>query len=138
MSLSEANTAFETWKEAVDIGTLPGKKETVRQTLFLPRSLSRCRTIEGSFNRVHREGHYLRNVQHTIFPSGDSVRLDPENLSELHLSDSQCRSSSFQRFALHWTSNPTWRGTKRSIRKVYGPLLTRLYIKYRLPEPRSN
>jgi hypothetical protein len=135
MSLTEANTAFETWKEAVDIGTLPGKKA---QTLFLPRSLSRCRITEGSLNRVHRKGHYLRNVQHTIFPSGDSVRLDPKNLSELHLSDSQCRSFSFQRFALHWTSNPTCRGTKRSIRKVYGALLTWLYIKYRIQEPQSN
>lgn len=138
MSLTEANTAFETGKEAVDIGTLPGKKEAVPQTLFLPQSLSRCRITEGSLNRVHREGHYLRNVQHTIFPSGDSVRLDPENLSELHLSDSQCRSSSFQRFTLHWTSNPTCRGTKRSIRKVYGSLLTWLYIKYRIQEPQSN
>jgi hypothetical protein len=138
MTLTEANTAFETWKEAVDIGTLPGKKEAVPQTLFLPRSLSRCRITEGSLNRGHCEGHDLRNVQHAIFPSGDSVRLDPEKLSELHLSDPQCRSSSFQRFALHWTSNPTCRRTKRSIRKVYGDFLTWLYIKYRIMEPRSN
>jgi hypothetical protein len=136
MSLTEANTAFETWKEAVDIGTLSGKKQAVPQTLLL-RALCRCRINEGSLNRVHREGHYLRNIQHAIFPSGDSVRLHPENPSKLHLGDSQCRSFSFQRFALHWTSNPTCRRTKRSIRKVYSDFLTWLYIKYRI-QARSN
>jgi hypothetical protein len=124
MRATQEHRIFRLLSAVVNLSSLvsSNKSDVLPRTASFFSPLRLCSFRKGSLNRLHGQNHNLRNSQHTIFPSGHSVRLNPKNFGELRLRKAQCLSFSFQRCAIHWTSHPTFWGTKRSIRKVYSAL----------------